>query len=107
MATLSNDGQFQGLDDGPSGSGPIVPGPITGKLTNVLPAYMAQGLPGERTVVFYGQIDSFSLGFSQAAFCLFVPSFYFQEYRRLVCYVLFFLGLFPLPYFALPEAINL
>jgi hypothetical protein len=39
-ATHSNDGQFPGLDDGPPGSSPIVPEPITGELTNVLPAYM-------------------------------------------------------------------
>jgi len=38
---LSNDGQFQGLNDGRSGSGPIVPEPTTGELVNVLPAYMA------------------------------------------------------------------
>ncbi|KAF8498583.1 hypothetical protein F5888DRAFT_1823826 [Russula emetica] len=39
-ATHSNDGQFPGLDDGSPGSSPIVPEPITGELTIVLPAYM-------------------------------------------------------------------
>ncbi len=40
-AILSNDGHFQGHDDRPSGSGPVVPEPITGEPTDAPPAYVA------------------------------------------------------------------